>query len=98
MVDLRVFLGIEPSVDLDQSKVIIAEFNEVKLGFVVDAVELIYRINFGIIQIVQQPGQPPEFGVVPQTQGQGAQDNFRLRAVTTRRARATGQFINYGIL
>ena len=31
--------------DLDQSKVIIAEFNEVKLGFVVDAVERIYRIN-----------------------------------------------------
>ena len=45
MVDLRVFLDIEPSVDLDQSKVIIAEFNEVKLGFVVDAVERIYRIN-----------------------------------------------------
>ena len=45
MVDLRVFLGIKSSVDLDQSKVIIAEFNEVKLGFVVDAVERIYRIN-----------------------------------------------------
>ena len=45
MVDLRVFLDIEPSVDLDQSKVIIAEFNEVKLGFVVNAVERIYRIN-----------------------------------------------------
>ena len=45
MVDLRVFLGVKPSVDLDQSKVIIAEFNEVKLGFVVDAVERIYRIN-----------------------------------------------------
>lgn len=45
MVDLRVFLGIEPSVDLEQSKVIVAEFNEVKLGFVVDAVERIYRIN-----------------------------------------------------
>lgn len=45
MVDLRVFLGVSPSVDLEQSKVIIAEFNEVKLGFVVDAVERIYRIN-----------------------------------------------------
>ena len=45
MVDLRVFLGIKPFMDLDQSKVIIAEFNEVKLGFVVDAVERIYRIN-----------------------------------------------------
>ncbi|MDR1874711.1 MAG: chemotaxis protein [Synergistaceae bacterium] len=45
MVDLRVFLGIESQTPLDQCKVIIAEFNEVKLGFVVDAVERIYRIN-----------------------------------------------------
>ncbi len=45
MVDLRVFLGIESKMELEQCKVIIAEFNEVKLGFVVDAVERIYRIN-----------------------------------------------------
>ncbi|MBQ3377403.1 MAG: chemotaxis protein CheV [Synergistaceae bacterium] len=45
MVDLRVFLGIPPVAPLEQSKVIIAEFNEVKLGFVVDAVERIYRIK-----------------------------------------------------
>ena len=45
MVDLRVFLGIKSQVELEQCKVIIAEFNEVKLGFVVDAVERIYRIN-----------------------------------------------------
>lgn len=45
MVDLRVFLGIESKMQPDQCKVIIAEFNEVKLGFVVDAVERIYRIN-----------------------------------------------------
>jgi len=45
MVDLRVFLSIEPKTELEQCKVIIAEFNEVKLGFVVDAVERIYRIN-----------------------------------------------------
>ena len=45
MVDLRVFLGIAPVTQIEQSKVIIAEFNEVKLGFVVDAVERIYRIN-----------------------------------------------------
>ena len=45
MVDLRVFLGIPPVTPLEQSKVIIAEFNEVKLGFVVDAVERIYRIK-----------------------------------------------------
>jgi len=45
MVDLRIFLGIQPTTPLEQSKVIIAEFNEVKLGFVVDAVERIYRIK-----------------------------------------------------
>ena len=45
MVDLRVFLSIQPKTDLEQCKVIIAEFNEVKLGFVVDAVERIYRIS-----------------------------------------------------
>jgi len=45
MVDLRVFLSIEPKTDLEHCKVIIAEFNEVKLGFVVDAVERIYRIS-----------------------------------------------------
>ncbi|GHS96543.1 histidine kinase [Synergistales bacterium] len=45
LVDLRVFLNIPAKIERDQSKVIIAEFNEVKLGFVVDAVERIYRIN-----------------------------------------------------
>ena len=45
MVDLRIFLGIPPVTPMEQSKVIIAEFNEVKLGFVVDAVERIYRIK-----------------------------------------------------
>lgn len=45
MVDLRVFLGLEPKTEVEQCKVIIAEFNEVKLGFVVDAVERIYRIS-----------------------------------------------------
>ena len=45
MVDLRVFLSIEQRAELENCKVIIAEFNEVKLGFVVDAVERIYRIS-----------------------------------------------------
>lgn len=45
MVDLRVFLSIEAKTELENCKVIIAEFNEVKLGFVVDAVERIYRIS-----------------------------------------------------
>ena len=45
MVDLRVFLRINSETPLEQCKVIIAEFNAVKLGFVVDAVERIYRIS-----------------------------------------------------
>jgi two-component system chemotaxis response regulator CheV len=45
LVDLRVFLHVDSKIASEQSKVIIAEFNEVKLGFVVDAVERIYRIN-----------------------------------------------------
>jgi two-component system chemotaxis response regulator CheV len=32
-------------VDLENSKLIVAEFNKMKLGFVVDAVDRIYRIN-----------------------------------------------------
>ena len=45
MIDLRVSLGIKSDTPLEQTKVIIAEFNEAKLGFVVDGVERIYRIN-----------------------------------------------------
>ncbi|PIE53821.1 MAG: histidine kinase [Dethiosulfovibrio peptidovorans] len=45
LVDLGKYLKIEASVSREDSKIIIAEFNEIKLGFVVDAVERIYRIN-----------------------------------------------------
>ncbi len=45
LLDLRVHLRIDPKSTLEASKVVIAEFNEIKLGFVVDAVERIYRIN-----------------------------------------------------
>jgi two-component system chemotaxis response regulator CheV len=45
LIDLRAYLEIEPKVDLDSSKLIVAEFNKMKLGFVVDAVDRIYRIN-----------------------------------------------------
>lgn len=45
LLDLRAHLRIPAKTDLEHSKVIIAEFNEIKLGFVVDAVERIYRIN-----------------------------------------------------
>jgi two-component system chemotaxis response regulator CheV len=45
LIDLRAYLGIESAVPDDQSKVIVAEFNKMKMGFVVDAVDRIYRIN-----------------------------------------------------
>ena len=45
LIDLRVYLDIEPCVDLENSKLIVAEFNRMKLGFVVDGVDRIYRIN-----------------------------------------------------
>jgi two-component system chemotaxis response regulator CheV len=45
LIDLRNYLDIEPGVELESSKLIVAEFNRMKLGFVVDAVDRIYRIN-----------------------------------------------------
>lgn len=45
LIDLRVYLGIEQKAELENSKLIVAEFNRMKLGFVVDAVDRIYRIN-----------------------------------------------------
>jgi two-component system chemotaxis response regulator CheV len=45
LLDLRTYLDITPSVELDDAKLIVAEFNKMKLGFVVDGVDRIYRIN-----------------------------------------------------
>jgi two-component system chemotaxis response regulator CheV len=45
LIDLRTYLEITPSVELDDAKLIVAEFNKMKLGFVVDGVDRIYRIN-----------------------------------------------------
>ncbi|MCF4114359.1 MULTISPECIES: chemotaxis protein CheV [Dethiosulfovibrio] len=45
LVDLGRYLKIDTDVELENSKIIIAEFNEIKLGFVVEGVERIYRIN-----------------------------------------------------
>jgi two-component system chemotaxis response regulator CheV len=45
LADLRIFLGVESDTPLEKCNVIVAEFNEVKMGFVVDGVERIYRIN-----------------------------------------------------
>lgn len=44
LIDLRVYLDIEPRVELEDSKLIVAEFNRMKLGLVVDGVDRIYRI------------------------------------------------------
>jgi two-component system chemotaxis response regulator CheV len=45
LIDLRAYLEIAPSVELENAKLIVAEFNKMKLGFVVDGVDRIYRIN-----------------------------------------------------
>ena len=45
LIDLRTYLDITPCVELDDAKLIVAEFNKMKLGFVVDGVDRIYRIN-----------------------------------------------------
>ncbi|MDR1048745.1 MAG: response regulator, partial [Synergistaceae bacterium] len=45
LLDLRRFLGIASPVPLEETKVMIVEFNDVRLGFLVDSVERIYRIN-----------------------------------------------------
>ncbi|MDR3254258.1 MAG: chemotaxis protein [Synergistaceae bacterium] len=45
LIDLREYLDIKPGVELESSKLIVAEFNKMKLGFMVDGVDRIYRIN-----------------------------------------------------
>ena len=45
LLDLRQFLGIVSSLAIEETKVMIVEFNDVRLGFLVDSVERIYRIN-----------------------------------------------------
>lgn len=45
LIDLRTYLAIASERDREQDKVIVAEFNKMKLGFVVDGVERIYRIS-----------------------------------------------------
>ncbi|MCL2684296.1 MAG: chemotaxis protein [Synergistaceae bacterium] len=45
LIDLRAYLDITPGVELENAKLIVAEFNKMKLGFVVDGVDRIYRIN-----------------------------------------------------
>ncbi|MBQ7577525.1 MAG: chemotaxis protein CheV [Synergistaceae bacterium] len=45
LIDLRIFLGIDSPVPIDQTKVMVVEFNDIKLGFLVDGVERIRQVN-----------------------------------------------------
>ena len=45
LIDLRLYLNVDSKIELEDSKVIVAEFNRMKLGFVVDAVDRIYRVK-----------------------------------------------------
>ncbi len=45
LIDLRIFLGINSPVPMNQTKVMIVEFNDIKLGFLVDGVERIRQVN-----------------------------------------------------
>lgn len=45
LIDLRVFLGTKDPLPLEQSKIMIVEFNNSKLGFLVDKVERIRQVN-----------------------------------------------------
>ena len=45
LIDLRIFLGIDSPVPMNQTKVMIVEFNDIKLGFLVDGVERIRQVN-----------------------------------------------------
>ncbi len=45
LIDLRIFLGIHSSVPIHLTKVMVVEFNDIKLGFLVDGVERIRQVN-----------------------------------------------------
>ena len=45
LIDLRIFLGIKSPIPMNQTKVMIVEFNDIKLGFLVDGVERIRQVN-----------------------------------------------------
>jgi len=46
IIDLKKFLGIEAEDDQRKQKVIITEFNNLKMGFIVDSVTRIYRLSW----------------------------------------------------
>ncbi|MBR2207285.1 MAG: chemotaxis protein CheV [Synergistaceae bacterium] len=45
LIDLRIFLGIHSNVPMHLTKVMVVEFNDIKLGFLVDGVERIRQVN-----------------------------------------------------
>lgn len=56
LIDLRVFLRTESPLPLEQSKVMIVEFNKSKLGFLVDRVERIRQVNAGELDASKMRG------------------------------------------
>ena len=45
LIDLRIFLGIHSSIPMDKTKIMVVEFNDMRLGFLVDNVERIRQVN-----------------------------------------------------
>lgn len=45
LIDLRVFLGIRSPIPMERTKVMIVEFNDLRLGFLVDSVERIRQVS-----------------------------------------------------
>ncbi|MBQ6115389.1 MAG: chemotaxis protein CheV [Synergistaceae bacterium] len=45
LIDLRIFLGINSTVPMANTKVMVVEFNDIKMGFLVDGVERIRQVN-----------------------------------------------------
>lgn len=56
LIDLRTFLRTESPLPLEQSKVMIVEFNKTKLGFLVDRVERIRQVNAGELDASKMRG------------------------------------------
>ena len=56
LVDLRVFLGVDSPVPMEETKVMIAEFNDIRLGFLVDSVERIHQVSAGDLDSSKMSG------------------------------------------
>lgn len=62
LIDLRIFLGINSTVPMANTKVMVVEFNDIKLGFLVDGVERIRQVNAeGLDSLKMLLKNPPFF-------------------------------------